>query len=146
MPRWASCQTTRRSSLPPTPRPPPPSPAQIGRAGYEAVAGDAPKCETSIKLGDQAEGCGGHGCLADGAAAKQGLKPGDVIVEVQQSEVNTPADVQEHVDFSTQGKPQVGADADPAGRRNAVGAGPAGGGRSGFRGAEGLTKTLSRLL
>jgi serine protease Do len=31
-------------------------------------------------------------------AADRGLKPGDVIVEVQQSEVTSPADVQKRVD------------------------------------------------
>ena len=34
----------------------------------------------------------------DGAAAGRGLKPGDVIVEVQQEPVSTPADVQERMD------------------------------------------------
>ena len=31
-------------------------------------------------------------------AAERGLKPGDVIVEVQQGEVTSPADVQQQVD------------------------------------------------
>jgi serine protease Do len=34
----------------------------------------------------------------DSPASERGLKPGDVIVEVQQEEVNTPADVQERVE------------------------------------------------
>jgi serine protease Do len=34
----------------------------------------------------------------DGAAAQRGLKPGDVIMEVQQEAVNTPAEVQDKVD------------------------------------------------
>ncbi len=34
----------------------------------------------------------------DGAAAKRGVRPGDVIVEVQQGEVNTPEDVRRRVD------------------------------------------------
>ncbi|MGE0420494.1 MAG: Do family serine endopeptidase, partial [Acetobacteraceae bacterium] len=33
-----------------------------------------------------------------GAAAEKGLKPGDVIVEVQQTEVSTPADVQKRIE------------------------------------------------
>jgi serine protease Do len=32
------------------------------------------------------------------SASERGLKPGDVIVEVQQGEVSTPADVQQKVD------------------------------------------------
>ena len=35
---------------------------------------------------------------AGSPAAERGLKPGDVIVEVQQQEVNTPADVVDRVD------------------------------------------------
>jgi serine protease Do len=56
--------------------------------------------ETKSKygLGDNQKGVVITDVSPDGAAAKQGLKPGDVIVEVQQSEVNTPADVQQHVD------------------------------------------------
>jgi serine protease Do len=50
------------------------------------------------QLGDKQKGVVITGVTQDGAAAKQGLKPGDVILEVQQSEVNTPADVQQHVD------------------------------------------------
>ena len=34
----------------------------------------------------------------DSPAAERGLKPGDVIVEVQQAEVDSPADVQKQVD------------------------------------------------
>jgi len=49
-------------------------------------------------LGDNQKGVVITDVSPDGAAAKQGLKPGDVIVEVQQSEVNTPADVQQHVE------------------------------------------------
>jgi serine protease Do len=51
-----------------------------------------------FQLGDHQKGVVVTEVDPDGAAAKQGLKPGDVIVEVQQSEVNTPADVQQHVD------------------------------------------------
>lgn len=36
--------------------------------------------------------------VSDGTAAGRGLKPGDVIVEVQQEPVSTPADVQERID------------------------------------------------
>ena len=35
---------------------------------------------------------------ASGSAAEKGLKAGDVIVEVQQNEVSTPADVQRRVE------------------------------------------------
>ncbi len=56
------------------------------------------------------------------SAAERGLKAGDVIVEVQQGEVTSPADVQKKVDTRAQGEPQVGADADPAPGRPAVGA------------------------
>ena len=55
-------------------------------------------------------------------AAERGLKPGDVIVEVQQERVTSPADVQKRVDARAQGRPQVRADADPAPGRPALGA------------------------
>ena len=37
-------------------------------------------------------------------AAERGLKPGDVIVEVQQGEVGSPDDVQKRVDARAQGR------------------------------------------
>jgi serine protease Do len=39
----------------------------------------------------------------DGTAADHGLKPGDVVVEVQQSAVATPADMQHRLDEAREG-------------------------------------------
>ena len=64
----------------------------------------------------------------DGTAADRGLKPGDVIVEVQQEPVSIPP-TSEPRRQCAQAEPQVGADADPAPGQPAMGAGAAGVGR-----------------
>ena len=56
------------------------------------------------------------------SAAERGLKAGDVIVEVQQGEVVVAGRGAEEGGHRAQGEPQVGADADPAPGRPAVGA------------------------
>ena len=78
--------------------PPPPSPAQMDGLGM-TLSPLTPEMREKYQLGDKQKGVVVTDVSPDGTAAKQGLKPGDVIVEVQQSEVSTPADVQEHVDL-----------------------------------------------
>ena len=51
-----------------------------------------------FKIGADQKGVVVTDVTPDGAAAGRGLKPGDVIVEVQQEPVSTPADVQERMD------------------------------------------------
>ena len=51
-----------------------------------------------FKIGADQKGVVVTDVMPDGAAAGKGLKPGDVIVEVQQESVSTPADVQERMD------------------------------------------------
>ena len=51
-----------------------------------------------FKIGADQKGVVVTDVAPDGAAAGRGLKPGDVIVEVQQEPVSTPADVQERMD------------------------------------------------
>ena len=51
-----------------------------------------------FKLSQDQKGVVVTDVIADGTAAGRGLKPGDVIVEVQQEPVSSPADVQERLD------------------------------------------------
>ncbi len=51
-----------------------------------------------FKIGADQKGVVVTDVTPDGAAAGRGLKPGDVIVEVQQETVSSPADVQERMD------------------------------------------------
>ena len=60
-------------------------------------------------------------------AADRGLKPGDVIVEVQQEEVSTPADVKDRVEKVRKAGEDVRADAGAEQRRLALGAAVRGG-------------------
>ena len=92
-----SCQTTRRSRFnQPHAGHRPRQPRWTGWA--LTLSPLTPEMREKYQLGDKQKGVVVTDVCANGTAAKQGLKPGDVIVEVQQSEVSTPADVQEHVD------------------------------------------------
>jgi serine protease Do len=74
-----------------------PQPTDVSGLGMK-LAPISPETKDKFGLGDNQKGVVITEVSPDGPAAKQGLKPGDVIVEVQQSEVNTPQDVQQHVD------------------------------------------------
>jgi serine protease Do len=81
-----------------TPGPPAVSgPTNLSDLGMK-LAPITPSLKDKFQLGDRQRGVVVTEVTPDGTAAKQGVKPGDVIVEVQQSEVNTPQDVQQHVD------------------------------------------------
>jgi serine protease Do len=57
-----------------------------------------PEARERLRLGDDAKGVLITEVAPGGSAAEKGLKPGDLIVEVQQNEVTTPADVQRRVE------------------------------------------------
>ncbi len=78
-------------------RPVVPGPMDMSSLGMK-LAPITQDMKNKFQLNDHQKGVVVTDVDPNGAASKQGLKPGDVIVEVQQSEVNTPADVQAHVD------------------------------------------------
>jgi serine protease Do len=57
-----------------------------------------PEARDKNRLGPDAKGVLVTEVASDGPAAEKGVKVGDVIVEVQQNEVGTPADVQRRVE------------------------------------------------
>jgi len=57
-----------------------------------------PELRTQFELGEDAEGVVITQVEAEGTAAEKGLRPGDIIVEVDQEEVKTPADVADRVE------------------------------------------------
>ena len=57
-----------------------------------------PETRERFQLGADQKGVLITGVLQGTPAADKGLKPGDVIIEVQQEEVITPADVQDRVE------------------------------------------------
>ena len=75
----------------------PTTPSEMDGLGM-TLAPITPETRDKYQLGDKQKGVVITQVAPDGTAAKQGLKAGDVIVEVQQSEVNSPADVQSHVE------------------------------------------------
>jgi serine protease Do len=78
-------------------KPSAPEPMDMSALGMK-LAPLTKEMQDKYQLSDHQKGVVVTEVAPDGAAAKQGLKPGDVIVEVQQSEVNSPADVQQYVD------------------------------------------------
>ena len=56
-----------------------------------------PELRTQFELGEDAEGVVITDVKSDGTAAEKGLRPGDIIVEVDQEEVKTPGDVADRV-------------------------------------------------
>jgi serine protease Do len=57
-----------------------------------------PELRTQYELGEDLEGVVIIDVEADGTAAEKGLRPGDIIAEVDQEEVATPADVADRVE------------------------------------------------
>ena len=62
------------------------------------LSGLTPELKDKYQLGADQKGVVVTGVTAGGSAADRGLKAGDVILEVQQAEVNTPDDVRKRVD------------------------------------------------
>ncbi|MGH7210426.1 MAG: PDZ domain-containing protein [Acetobacteraceae bacterium] len=87
---------TQLAAATPT-RPAVPQPMDLSGLGMK-LAPISQEMKDKYQLNDHQKGVVVTDVTPDGAAAKQGMKPGDVIVEVQQSEVNTPTDVQQHVE------------------------------------------------
>jgi len=57
-----------------------------------------PELRTQFELGEDLEGVVITDVEAEGTAAEKGLRPGDIIVEVDQEEVRTPGDVADKVE------------------------------------------------
>jgi serine protease Do len=57
-----------------------------------------PELRTQFELGEDLEGVVITDVEAEGSAAEKGLRPGDIIVEVDQEEVSTPGDVADKVE------------------------------------------------
>ena len=57
-----------------------------------------PELRTQFELGEDLEGVVIIDVEADGTAVEKGLRPGDIIAEVDQEEVVTPADVADRVE------------------------------------------------
>ena len=57
-----------------------------------------PELRTQFELGEDLEGVVITDVEAEGTAAEKGLRPGDIIVEVDQEEVSTPGDVADKVE------------------------------------------------
>ena len=84
--------------------PPPSTIVDLGGMGMK-VAPLSDDLRTRFKLDAKQKGVVVTDVSADGTAADRGLKAGDVIVEVQQQAVATPADIQKHLnDARTSGK------------------------------------------
>ena len=83
------------------PRPRPsrrrPQPTEIAGLGIK-LAPMSPELRKKYQLGDDQKGVVVTDVAPNAPAAQRGLKAGDVIVEVQQGEVSTPAEVQQRVD------------------------------------------------
>ncbi len=62
-----------------------------------------PELRTQYELGEDAEGVVIFDVEADGPAAEEGLRDGDIIVEVDQEEVATPSDVADRVERAKDG-------------------------------------------
>ncbi len=81
---------------PAAPPPPVDKPVELSGLGLR-VAPISPDLREKFDLNAEQKGVVVTDVATDSAAAERGLKPGDVIVEVQQEAVNSPADVQERV-------------------------------------------------
>lgn len=72
-------------------------PTEISGLGMK-LAPITPELKDKYQLNAKQKGVVITDVSPDGTAADRGLKPGDVVVEVQQGEVSTPADVQKRID------------------------------------------------
>ena len=72
-------------------------PVELAGTGLKIAPIDA-TARDKYQLDDDQKGVVITDVAADSSAASRGLKPGDVIVEVQQETVNSPADVQKRLD------------------------------------------------
>ena len=89
--------TQLASATPNAPRPPANRNTEVSGLGAR-LAPLTDELRDKFKIGADQKGVVVTDVTPDGAAAGRGLKPGDVIVEVQQEAVSTPADVQERMD------------------------------------------------
>jgi serine protease Do len=78
-------------------KPAPTQPVELSGLGLR-LSPITPEARERFQLGGDQKGVLITGVLQGTPAADKGLKPGDVIVEVQQEEVTTPNDVQERVE------------------------------------------------
>jgi len=79
----------------------------VAGLGLKVAAIDA-KSRERFKLGENAKGVVVTDVDADGPAAEKGLQPGDLIIQVSQSDVAEPADVTRKVDEAkAQGRKSV---------------------------------------
>ncbi len=85
------------SNAPVSPRPPANRNTEISGLGAR-LSSITDEMRDKFKIGADQKGVVVTDVSPDGAAAGRGLKPGDVIVEVQQEPVSSPADVQERMD------------------------------------------------
>ena len=87
----------QQASAAPADRTPPNRTAMISGLGAR-LSPITDELRTQYKLSQDQKGVVVTDVQSDGAAAGRGLKPGDVIVEVAQDPVSTPADVSERMD------------------------------------------------
>ena len=89
--------TTKVASATPSDKPAPPKPLELSGLGLKLAPITADNRD-KYQLGQDQKGVVITDVMPGTPAADKGLKAGDVIVEVQQEEVNSPADVQDRVD------------------------------------------------
>ncbi len=89
--------TTKVATAAPPDKPAPAKPLELSGLGLK-LAPITPDSRDKYQLGQDQKGVVITDVMPGTPAADKGLKPGDVIVEVQQEEVTSPADVQERVD------------------------------------------------
>jgi serine protease Do len=95
------------SATPAAPKPPASTAVDITGLGVK-VAPITDDLRSKFNIGADQKGVVVTDVTANGPASQRGLKPGDVVVEVQQETVNTPGDVQDRVDrFRKQGRKTV---------------------------------------
>jgi serine protease Do len=89
--------TTKVAAATPSSKPAPAKPLELSGLGLK-LAPITPDTRDKYQLGQDQKGVVITEVVPGTPAADKGLKAGDVIVEVQQEEVNSPTDVQERVD------------------------------------------------